>query len=49
MFLSLQVHAIRAGNQKVLNKLVGLVQKETKGRADPVSVRAILTEKTSNH
>ncbi|XP_049900677.1 glutamyl-tRNA(Gln) amidotransferase subunit B, mitochondrial isoform X2 [Epinephelus moara] len=42
-----EVHAIRNGNKKVLNKLMGLVQKETKGRADPVLVRAILEEKTS--
>ncbi|KAF1395399.1 hypothetical protein PFLUV_G00011120 [Perca fluviatilis] len=42
-----EVHAIRNGNEKVLNKLMGLVQKETKGRADPVLVRAILHEKTS--
>ncbi|XP_076584766.1 glutamyl-tRNA(Gln) amidotransferase subunit B, mitochondrial [Chaetodon auriga] len=42
-----EVHAIRSGNNKVLNKLMGLVQKETKGRADPVLVRAILQEKTS--
>uniref|UniRef100_A0A7N6FIV0 Glutamyl-tRNA(Gln) amidotransferase subunit B, mitochondrial n=1 Tax=Anabas testudineus TaxID=64144 RepID=A0A7N6FIV0_ANATE len=35
------------GNKKVLNKLIGLVQKETKGRADPVLVREILQEKTS--
>lgn len=42
-----QVHAIKMGNQKVLNKLMGLVQRETKGRADPVLVRAILEEKTS--
>uniref|UniRef100_A0A3P9MS23 Glutamyl-tRNA(Gln) amidotransferase subunit B, mitochondrial n=1 Tax=Poecilia reticulata TaxID=8081 RepID=A0A3P9MS23_POERE len=38
---------VRSGNQKVLNKLMGLVQKETKGRADPVLVRKILQEKTS--
>lgn len=44
---SLQVNAIRNGNKKVLNKLMGLVQKETKGRADPVLVRTILQEKTS--
>lgn len=43
----LQVQAIRSGNKKVLNKLMGLVQKETKGRADPVLVRAILEQKTS--
>ncbi|XP_072240971.1 glutamyl-tRNA(Gln) amidotransferase subunit B, mitochondrial [Leuresthes tenuis] len=42
-----EVHAIRNGNKKVLNKLVGLVQKETKGRADPVLVREILQKKTS--
>ncbi|KAM3864790.1 glutamyl-tRNA(Gln) amidotransferase subunit B, mitochondrial [Diretmus argenteus] len=42
-----QVQAIRNGNKKVLNKLMGLVQKETKGRADPVLLRAILEEKTS--
>lgn len=42
-----EVHAIRNGNKKVLNKLMGLVQKETKGRADPVLVRTILQEKTS--
>ncbi|KAM4603716.1 glutamyl-tRNA(Gln) amidotransferase subunit B, mitochondrial isoform 1-T1 [Polymixia lowei] len=42
-----QVQAFRNGNRKVLNKLMGLVQKETKGRADPVLVRAILEEITS--
>eukprot|EP00063_Salmo_salar_P075612 XP_014050447.1 PREDICTED: glutamyl-tRNA(Gln) amidotransferase subunit B, mitochondrial-like [Salmo salar] len=42
-----QVQAIRSGNKKVLNKLMGLVQKETKGRADPVLVRAVLEQKTS--
>uniref|UniRef100_A0A3Q3IJA9 Glutamyl-tRNA(Gln) amidotransferase subunit B, mitochondrial n=1 Tax=Monopterus albus TaxID=43700 RepID=A0A3Q3IJA9_MONAL len=31
-----EVHAIRNGNKKVLNKLMGLVKKETRGRADPV-------------
>lgn len=46
MSLPAQVYAIRKGNKKVLNKLMGLVQKETKGRADPVLVRAILQEKT---
>lgn len=45
--LPAQVDAIRNGNKKVLNKLMGLVQKETKGRADPVLVRAILQDKTS--
>ncbi|KAG9344059.1 hypothetical protein JZ751_012538 [Albula glossodonta] len=42
-----EVQAIRAGNRKVLNRLMGLVQKQTKGRADPVRVRAILEQGTS--
>ncbi|XP_054636213.1 glutamyl-tRNA(Gln) amidotransferase subunit B, mitochondrial isoform X3 [Dunckerocampus dactyliophorus] len=42
-----EVHAIKSGNPKVLNKLMGLVQKETKGRVDPVVVRKILQEKIS--
>ncbi|KAJ8335655.1 hypothetical protein SKAU_G00389970 [Synaphobranchus kaupii] len=42
-----EVRTIRTGNRKVLNKLVGLVQKQTKGRSDPVRVRAILEEGTS--
>lgn len=42
-----QVQVIRAGNKRVLNKLMGAVQKETKGRADPVQVRAMLEEMTS--
>ncbi|RXM34311.1 Glutamyl-tRNA(Gln) amidotransferase subunit B, mitochondrial [Acipenser ruthenus] len=41
-----QVRAIRGGNKKVLNKLIGLVQRELKGRADPVQVKTILEEKT---
>ncbi|KAK5865688.1 hypothetical protein PBY51_019937 [Eleginops maclovinus] len=41
------VNAIKSGNKKVLNKLMGLVQRETKGRADPVLVRRIIEEKTS--
>ncbi|XP_062865267.1 glutamyl-tRNA(Gln) amidotransferase subunit B, mitochondrial [Trichomycterus rosablanca] len=40
------VQAIRGGNKKVLNKLMGAVQKETKGRADPVQVRKLLEELT---
>uniref|UniRef100_A0AAY4AE13 Glutamyl-tRNA(Gln) amidotransferase subunit B, mitochondrial n=1 Tax=Denticeps clupeoides TaxID=299321 RepID=A0AAY4AE13_9TELE len=43
-----EVKAIQNGNHKVLNKLMGQVQKETKGRADPVQVRAILQELTSS-
>ena len=38
---------MQEGNKKVLNRLMGLVQKETKGRADPVLVRSLLEEKTS--
>ncbi|KAK6494117.1 glutamyl-tRNA(Gln) amidotransferase subunit B [Huso huso] len=41
-----EVRAIRGGNKKVLNKLIGLVQRELKGRADPVQVKTILEEKT---
>ncbi|XP_019717936.1 glutamyl-tRNA(Gln) amidotransferase subunit B, mitochondrial [Hippocampus comes] len=42
-----EVQAFRAGNQKVLNKLMGSVQKETKGRADPIVVRKILLDEIS--
>ncbi|XP_061627251.1 glutamyl-tRNA(Gln) amidotransferase subunit B, mitochondrial-like [Phyllopteryx taeniolatus] len=42
-----EVQAFRAGKKKVLNKLMGSVQKETKGRADPVAVRKILQAKIS--
>ncbi|XP_060773103.1 glutamyl-tRNA(Gln) amidotransferase subunit B, mitochondrial [Neoarius graeffei] len=41
------VQVIRGGNKKVLNKLMGAVQKESKGRADPVQLRNILQEMTS--
>uniref|UniRef100_A0A1A8PKR0 Glutamyl-tRNA(Gln) amidotransferase subunit B, mitochondrial n=1 Tax=Nothobranchius rachovii TaxID=451742 RepID=A0A1A8PKR0_9TELE len=41
-----EVHAIRNGNAKVLNKLMGLVQRELRGRADPVLVMEILKQKT---
>lgn len=44
---TLQVQVIRGGNKKVLNKLMGAVQKESKGRADPVHLRNILEEMTS--
>ncbi|XP_053314710.1 glutamyl-tRNA(Gln) amidotransferase subunit B, mitochondrial [Spea bombifrons] len=40
-----EVAAIRQGNLKVVNKLIGLVQKTTKGRADPVLVKTILEQK----
>ncbi|XP_073720488.1 glutamyl-tRNA(Gln) amidotransferase subunit B, mitochondrial isoform X2 [Misgurnus anguillicaudatus] len=42
-----EVQIIRGGNKKVLNKLMGEVQRETKGRTDPVQVRAILEDMTS--
>ncbi|XP_049576198.1 glutamyl-tRNA(Gln) amidotransferase subunit B, mitochondrial [Syngnathus scovelli] len=42
-----EVQAFQAGNKKVLNKLMGSVQKETKGRADPITVRKILLDKIS--
>ncbi|XP_043917972.1 glutamyl-tRNA(Gln) amidotransferase subunit B, mitochondrial [Protopterus annectens] len=41
------VSEYRKGNKKVLNKLIGLVQKATQGRADPVVVKAILEEALS--
>lgn len=40
-----EVSAIQQGNLKVMHKLIGLVQKTTKGRADPVHVKTILEEK----
>ncbi|XP_057699200.1 glutamyl-tRNA(Gln) amidotransferase subunit B, mitochondrial isoform X2 [Corythoichthys intestinalis] len=42
-----EVQAFQAGNKKVLNKLMGAVQRETKGRADPLVVRDILLDKIS--
>ncbi|XP_077381513.1 glutamyl-tRNA(Gln) amidotransferase subunit B, mitochondrial [Festucalex cinctus] len=42
-----EVRAFQAGNQNVLNKLMGSVRKETKGRADPIAVRKILLDKIS--
>ncbi|XP_026059564.1 glutamyl-tRNA(Gln) amidotransferase subunit B, mitochondrial isoform X1 [Carassius auratus] len=42
-----EVQIIRGGNTKVLNKLMGKVQRETKGRTDPVQVRAILEKMVS--
>lgn len=46
-FFSLKVMAIKAGNQKVLNKLIGLVQRETQGRSNPVLVKQLLEKKLS--
>ncbi|XP_040274475.1 glutamyl-tRNA(Gln) amidotransferase subunit B, mitochondrial isoform X1 [Bufo bufo] len=40
-----EVSAIQQGNLKVMHKLIGLIQKTTKGRADPVLVKTILEEK----
>ncbi|XP_030047504.1 glutamyl-tRNA(Gln) amidotransferase subunit B, mitochondrial isoform X2 [Microcaecilia unicolor] len=40
-----QVEGIKKGNKKILNKLIGLVKMETKGRADPVMIKTILEEK----
>ncbi|XP_054151356.1 glutamyl-tRNA(Gln) amidotransferase subunit B, mitochondrial [Melozone crissalis] len=42
-----EVMAIKAGNPKVLNKLIGLVQKKTQGRSNPVLVKQLLEKKLS--
>ncbi|XP_075607808.1 glutamyl-tRNA(Gln) amidotransferase subunit B, mitochondrial isoform X2 [Balearica regulorum gibbericeps] len=42
-----EVMAIKAGNLKVLNKLIGLVQRETRGRSNPVVVKQLLEKKLS--
>ncbi|KAI1238433.1 Glutamyl-tRNA(Gln) amidotransferase subunit B, partial [Lamprotornis superbus] len=42
-----EVMAIKAGNRKVLNKLIGLVQKKTQGRSNPVLVKQLLEKKLS--
>lgn len=39
-----EIAAIRAGNRNVINKVVGWVIKETRGRADAKSVRKIVEE-----
>lgn len=39
-----EVQIIRGGNKKVLNKLMGEIQKETKGKTNPLQVKAILEE-----
>lgn len=46
-WFSLKVMAIKAGNLKVLNKLIGLVQRETQGRSNPVLVKQLLEKKLS--
>ena len=47
VFFSLKVMAIKAGNRKVLNKLIGLVQRETQGRSNPVLVKQLLEKQLS--
>ncbi|XP_024063327.2 glutamyl-tRNA(Gln) amidotransferase subunit B, mitochondrial [Terrapene carolina triunguis] len=42
-----EVMEIKKGNQKVLNKLIGLVQRTTRGRVDPVLVKQILEKRLS--
>uniref|UniRef100_A0A7M4FWQ6 Glutamyl-tRNA(Gln) amidotransferase subunit B, mitochondrial n=1 Tax=Crocodylus porosus TaxID=8502 RepID=A0A7M4FWQ6_CROPO len=42
-----EVMEIKAGNRKVLNKLIGLVQRATERRADPILVKQILEKKLS--
>uniref|UniRef100_A0A8C3LFL4 Glutamyl-tRNA(Gln) amidotransferase subunit B, mitochondrial n=1 Tax=Chrysolophus pictus TaxID=9089 RepID=A0A8C3LFL4_CHRPC len=42
-----EVMAIKGGNQKVINKLIGLVRKATRGRANPLLVKQILEKKLS--
>ncbi|XP_030305444.1 glutamyl-tRNA(Gln) amidotransferase subunit B, mitochondrial [Calypte anna] len=42
-----EVMAIKAGNLKVLNKLIGLVQRKTQGRSNPVVVKQLLEKKLS--
>lgn len=42
-----EVMEIKKGNRKVLNKLIGLVQRTTGGRADPVVVKQILEKRLS--
>ena len=39
------VEKFRAGDQKVLNFLMGQVMRRTQGKADPGSVRRMLAEK----
>jgi aspartyl-tRNA(Asn)/glutamyl-tRNA(Gln) amidotransferase subunit B len=39
------VERVRAGEQKVLNFLMGQVMKRTQGKADPAAVRALLAER----
>ncbi|XP_031444756.1 glutamyl-tRNA(Gln) amidotransferase subunit B, mitochondrial isoform X1 [Phasianus colchicus] len=42
-----EVMAIKGGNEKVINKLIGLVRKATRGRANPLLVKQILEKKLS--
>ncbi|XP_066489075.1 glutamyl-tRNA(Gln) amidotransferase subunit B, mitochondrial [Tiliqua scincoides] len=42
-----EVSEIKKGNKKVLNKLIGQVQKATRGRSDPALVKQILEKQLS--
>ncbi|OXB71525.1 UNVERIFIED_CONTAM: hypothetical protein H355_016508 [Colinus virginianus] len=42
-----EVTAIKEGNVKVINKLIGLVRRATRGRANPLLVKQILEKKLS--
>ncbi|XP_027722661.1 glutamyl-tRNA(Gln) amidotransferase subunit B, mitochondrial [Vombatus ursinus] len=37
-----EVMAVKKGNQKVVNKLIGMVRRATEGRADPIRIKQIL-------
>ncbi|XP_072477355.1 glutamyl-tRNA(Gln) amidotransferase subunit B, mitochondrial isoform X2 [Notamacropus eugenii] len=37
-----EVMAVKKGNQKVVNKLIGMVRRATEGRADPAKIKQIL-------
>jgi aspartyl-tRNA(Asn)/glutamyl-tRNA(Gln) amidotransferase subunit B len=39
-----EVAAVKQGHKNVLNKIVGLVMRESRGRADARSVRSLLVE-----
>ncbi|HCQ04292.1 MAG TPA: hypothetical protein DIT99_28035, partial [Candidatus Latescibacteria bacterium] len=39
------VRRYREGNDKVLNRLIGQVMKQTRGRADAQTVRSLLIER----
>ncbi|KAF9057833.1 Glutamyl-tRNA amidotransferase subunit B, mitochondrial [Panaeolus papilionaceus] len=39
-----EVAAVRAGNKNVINKMVGFIMKQTRGRADAVKIKSVLEE-----